>query len=69
MHGFDYLVPLFVPHIRGMCIVVIPDIVSDVLHVARVAHPNYPGCDHLKIVSKDKRISFFCECPSNWGDH
>ena len=69
MHEFDYSVPFFVTHVRGTCIVVTPDIVSDVLHVARVAHPNYPGCDHLKIVSKDKLISFFCECPSDWGDH
>ena len=44
------------------------DIVSDVLHVHRVAHPNYQGCDSLKTVSKDELISSFCECPSNWGD-
>ena len=44
------------------------NIVSDVLHVPRVAHPNYPGCDHLKTVSKDKLISSFCEHPSYWGD-
>ena len=69
MHEFDYLVPFFVTRVRGTRIVVTPDIVSDVLHVARVAHPNYPGCDHLKIVSKDKLISSFCECPSDWGDH
>ena len=69
MHEFDYSVPFFVTRVRGTRIVVTPDIVSDVLHVARVAHPNYPGCDHLKIVSKDKLISSFCECPSDWGDH
>ena len=42
MHGFDYSVPLFVTRVRGTRIVVTPDIVSDVLHVPRVAHPNYP---------------------------
>ena len=68
MHGFDYSVPLFATRVQGTGIVVTPDIVSDVLHVPRVAHPNYPGCDHLKTVSKDKLISSFCEHPSDWGD-
>ena len=45
------------------------DIVFDVLHVPRVVHPDYPSCDRLKTVSKDKLISSFCERPSNWGDH
>ena len=31
--------------------VVILDIVSEVLHVPRVAHPNYLGCDRLKMNS------------------
>ena len=52
-----------------MCIVVTPNIVSDVLYVPRVAHPNYPSYDHLKTVSKDELISSFCKCPSGWGDH
>ena len=38
------------------------------LHVPRVEHFDYPGCDRLTIVSKDKLISSFCECPSDWGD-
>ena len=69
MHGFDYLVPLFVTHVRGTCIMVTPDIVLDVLHVPGVAHPDYPGCDRLKTVSKNKLISSFYERPSDWGDH
>ena len=68
MHGFDYSIPLFVTRVQGTGIMVTPDIVSDVLHVPRVAHPNYPSCDHLKTVSKDKLISSFCEHPSDWGD-
>ena len=44
------------------------DIVSDMLHVPRVVHPNYPSCDRLKIVYKDELISSFCEHFSNWGD-
>ena len=49
--------------------VVTPGIVSKVLHVPRVTHPNYPSCEHLRIVSKDKLSSLFCETPSSWGDH
>ena len=48
---------------------VTPDIIFGVLCVLRVAHPNYPDCDRLRIVSKDKLISSFCGHPSNWGDH
>ena len=44
------------------------DFVSDVLCIPRVEHPDYPGCDHLKTVSKDELISSFCECSSDWGD-
>ena len=69
MHGFDYSIPLFVTCIRGTCIVVTSDIVSKVFHVPRVEHHDYPGCEHLRIVSKDKLISSFCERLSDWGDH
>ena len=48
--------------------VVTPDIVSEVLHVPRIAHPNYPGCERLGIVSEDELVSLFCETPSSWGD-
>ena len=68
MHGFDYSLPFFVTRVRGTHIVVIPDIVFEVLHVPKVAHPDYPGCDRLKTVSKDELMSAFCERPSDWGD-
>ena len=68
MHGFDFSVPLFVIRVRGTCIVVTLDIVSNVLRVLRVEHSDYPGCDHLKTVSKDKLISSFCEHPFDWGE-
>ena len=68
MHGFDYSIPLFVTRVRGLRIVVTPDIVSNVLHVLRVAHSDYPDCDRLRTVSKDELISSFCEHPSNWGN-
>ena len=48
--------------------VVTPDIVSEELHVPRVAHPNYPSSERLRIVSQDELASLFCETPSSWGD-
>ena len=68
MHGFDSCVPRFVTHVRGSCIVVTLELISEVLHVPRVSHPNYPGCPCLRTVSKDELLSFFCETPSSWGD-
>ena len=67
MHKFDYSVPHFITHVRGKHIVVTPNLISEVLHVSRVAHPDYPGYDRLKIVSKDELMSLFCETPSFWG--
>ena len=68
MHGFDSLVPQFSTRVRGTCIVVTLDIVSEVLPVPRVVHLDYPGCDRLRTVSKDELMSLFCEIPSVWGD-
>ena len=45
------------------------DLVSNVLHVPKVEHPDYPNCEHLRTVSKDELISAFCERPSDWGNH
>ena len=44
------------------------DIVSNVLRVSRVEHPDYLGCDRLRTVSKDELISSFYGHPSDWGD-
>ena len=68
MHRFDYSTPQFITRIRGVRMVVTLDVVSEVLHVPRVALPNYPGCDHLKTMSKDELASLFCETPSSWGE-
>ena len=59
MHGFDSLVPQFSTRAQGTHIVVTPDIVSEVLHVPRVAPPDYPGCDRQRTVSKDELMSLF----------
>ena len=69
MYGFDFSVPLFVTHVQGARIVVTPDVVSGVLRVPKVEHPDYPNCDRLRTVSKDELISAFCKHPSVWGDH
>ena len=65
MHGLDSSVPLFHTHIRGMRIVVTPELVFDVLRVPKVEHPDYPECERLRTVCKDEMISAFCEHPSD----
>ena len=51
----------------GTHIVVTSDLIFEVLHVPRVAHPDYPGCECLRIMSRDELLSHFCETPSIWG--
>ena len=51
-----------------MHIIVTPQLVADVLHVPRVEHPDYPSCEHLRTVSKDKMIFAFCERLVDWAD-
>ena len=65
MHGFDFSVPLFSTRVRGTRIVVTPQLVANVLHVPRLEHPDYPGCERLRTVSKDEMISAFCERPAD----
>ena len=68
MHGFDYYIPRFIISIRGICIVVTLELISNVLHVPRVSHSDYPDCPRLRTVSKDKLSSLFYETPSSWDD-
>ena len=68
MDGLDSSIPLFHTHVRGTRIVVTLQLVTNVLHVPRVEHPNYLGCKSLRTVSKDEMISALCKHPSNWGD-
>ena len=68
MHGLDSLVPLFHTHAWGTRIAVTSELVSNVLRVPRIEHPDYPNYEHLRTVSKDKMVSTFCEHPINWGD-
>ena len=66
MHGLDSLVPPFHTHVWGTRIAVTSKLVSNVLHVPRIEHPDYPSYEHLKTVSKDKMVSAFYEQPTNW---
>ena len=59
MHEFDYSIPQFSTRSQGICMVVTLKIVSEVLHVPRVAHLAYPGYQCLRTVSKDELLSFF----------
>ena len=68
MHRFDYSIPQFFTRVRDIRMVVTPEIVCELLHALRVAHPDYPGCQRLRTVSKDKLLSLFCETPFSWGD-
>ena len=65
MQGIDTSVPHFFSRVRGTHIVVTPEIVSEVLHVPRVAHLYYPSYECLRTVSKDELLSHFCKTPSS----
>ena len=68
MYRIDHLVPLFFTSVRGTRIPVTPRLVADVLRVLRIEFPNYPSCERLRTVSKDKLMSSFCERPTAWGE-
>ena len=68
MHGIDCSVPLFFTHIRGTRIPVTSQLIVDVLRVPRVEFLDYPSCERLWTVSKDKLKSTFCEHPYEWGE-
>ena len=68
MHEFDFSVPLFSTRVQGTRIVITSQLVADVLHGWRVEHPDYLGCERLRIVSRDEMIFTFCERPADYGD-
>ena len=67
IHGIDSSVPQFATRFSDTCIVVSLDLTSEILHVPRVAHLDYPSYDRLRTVSRDKLIFHCCETPSIWG--
>ena len=68
IHGFDYSIPHFITRVRGTCIVVTPDLISEVLYIPKVKFVDYPDYDRLRTVSKDELLSLFYEILSSWGD-
>ena len=68
MHGINHSVPLFFTRVQGTCIPITPQLFADVLRVPRIEFPDYPGCERLRIVSRDELMSAFCEHPSTWGE-
>ena len=64
MHGIDTSITQFAMTLRGIHIVVTLDLVFEILHVPRVAHPDYPTYLRLRTMSKDKLLSHFYETPS-----
>ena len=68
MHKIDTSVPHCFSRVRDMCIIVTPEIVSEVLHAPRVAHLDYSSYECLRTVSKDELSSCFYETPLSWGN-
>ena len=66
----SYIIVLkrIIKYVKGTRIIVTLDFIFEILHVPRVAHLDYPGCQHLRTVSKDKFLSHFYETPSIWGE-
>ena len=68
MHEIDRSVPLFFTYVQGTRIPITPQLVADVLRVPRIEFPDYPSCERLRTMSRDKLMSAFCERPSAWGE-
>ena len=67
IHGIHTSVPWFSMTFQATRIVVTPDFISEVLHVPRVSHLDYLGCEHFRTVSRDELLSHFYETPFIWG--
>ena len=69
MHEIDHSIPLFFTRVQGTRIPVTPQLVANVFWVLRIEFSDYPICECLRTVSKDKLMATFCERPSDWGEH
>ena len=54
--GIVTSVPWFATTFRGTRIVVTLDLIFEVLHVPRLAYPDYPDCKRLRTVPRDKLL-------------
>ena len=59
MHDIDTSIPCFVTTFQGTCIVVTLNLISEVLHIPKVAQPDYLSYECLQTVSRDELISHF----------
>ena len=64
IRGIDTFVPFFATTFQDTHIAVTPNLISEVLHVLRVSHPDYPGYECLQTISTDELLSHFYETPS-----
>ena len=60
-------IPLYLGVLWGTRIVVTPELISKVLCIPRVDHPDYPSHKRLSSISKDELASLFCEDFMLWG--
>ena len=51
MHSINTSVPQFTTVFRGTRIVVTPNFITEVLHIPRVDHPDYPSHPRLTSIS------------------
>ena len=68
IHVIDTFIPRFTTVFRGTHIVVTPNLITNVLHVLRIAHPNYLNHPPLRSISRDELALWFCELLISWGD-
>ena len=68
IHAINISTPQFTIFFQGKCIVVNSKLISKVLHVPKVAHPDYPSHPHLCSISQDKLASHFYEKAMGWGE-
>ena len=67
MHAIDTSVPRFTTIFRGTRLIVTLVLISEVLRVPRVDHPDYPSHKRLSFISRDELTSLFCEKAMFWG--
>jgi len=67
MHAINTFVPRFTTAFHGTHIVVTPVLISKVLCVPKVDHPDYPSHERLSSISRDKLALLFCEKAMLWG--
>ena len=68
IHAISISIPQFTTIFWGTRIVVTPNLITNVLHVPKVACSDYPSHPHLRSISQDELASHFCERPMLQGD-